>query len=52
MKGIFWDYKGEVDANGNACGIGKALSPKGCKLKGTFYDDTCHGLRKIQFRLC
>lgn len=38
-----WDFKGEVDKKGLACGKGVATRPSGSKFEGTFLDGQWHG---------
>ena len=44
--GLEWDYFGELDSNGNACGYGIARYSSFVNLKyeGTFLDNKYHGI--------
>ena len=59
IDGKEWEYTGEIDVKGKACGIGKAIRQESgqfgnmqlCSFIGTFYNDLVHGLGKYIFSL-
>ena len=44
-----FDYNGEVDSEGNACGFGEAVQPDepSVKIRGTFLSNKAHGYCKL-----
>ena len=52
-NGFEWNYTGEIDEDGMACGFGEIVNLKGwdtCRFKGTFVNDRGHGFGK-KFRI-
>ena len=39
-----FDYEGEIDEDGKACGVGIARRGGTTPYKGTFYDNVIHGI--------
>ena len=46
MGGYECDYKGQVDAEGRACGYGEAKNKFGAPYNGMFMNDKLHGFCK------
>lgn len=48
-NGFKWNYTGEIDEDGMACGFGEIVNLKGwdtCRFKGIFLNDRGHGFGK------
>ena len=41
-----WDYNGETNEQGLACGLGVATNSNGEKFEGNFYNDLPEGICK------
>jgi len=39
-----YDYEGEIDEDGKACGVGIAKREGSASYKGTFYNNVIHGI--------
>ena len=52
-NGFEWNYTGEINEDGMACGFGEIVNLKGwdtCRFKGIFVNDRGHGFGK-KFRI-